>query len=61
MKSLALLAIAIFLVKVSFSKTTFDQERVLVGYYGESLCPDCINFTDGPLSQAFEKVYTVSL
>ena len=29
---------------------------VLLGFYGESLCPDCINFSNGPLTKAFDEV-----
>ena len=30
--------------------------KVLVSLYAESLCPDCIHFTQEPLTEAFEKV-----
>ena len=32
------------------------QGLVEVGFYGEALCPDCINFIDGPLTVAFKEV-----
>ena len=31
-------------------------EKVVVGFYGEALCPDCINFGNGPLTEAFKEV-----
>ena len=33
-----------------------SQEMVTVGFYGEALCPDCINFIKGPLTMAFKEV-----
>ena len=33
-----------------------DAEKVLVGYYAESLCPDSIAFSTGPMKNAVEKV-----
>ncbi len=30
--------------------------KVLVSLYAESLCPDCIEFTQDPLNQAFSEV-----
>ena len=32
-----------------------DQKAVL-GYYAESLCPDCEDFSNGPLTDAFNEV-----
>lgn len=33
-----------------------DAEKVLVGYYAESLCPDSIAFSTGPMKNAVEEV-----
>lgn len=33
-----------------------EENQVIVSFYAESLCPDCIHFTEGPLTDAFEKV-----
>ena len=38
-----------------------SQEMVTVGFYGEALCPDCINFINGPLTMAFKEVSWCSL
>ena len=38
-----------------------SQEMVTVGFYGEALCPDCINFIRGPLTMAFKEVCWCSL
>lgn len=32
------------------------DRKVVVGYYGESLCPDCVDFSNGPLTDAFDEV-----
>ena len=48
---------AIFLCFLSgFQSTLLDDGKVTVGFYGESLCPDCIAFANGPLTEAFDKV-----
>lgn len=31
-------------------------DKVLLGYYGEALCPDCVAFSNGPLTDAFNQV-----
>ena len=31
------------------------EANVLIGYYAESLCPDCIAFSNGPLTKAFQQ------
>lgn len=31
------------------------DDKVIVGFYGESLCPDCIAFCTGPLHKAFQE------
>ena len=33
-----------------------EAEKVMVGYYAESLCPDCIAFSTGPMKSAVEQV-----
>ena len=38
-----------------------SQQMVTVGFYGESLCPDCIAFIRGPLTAAFKEVCWCSL
>lgn len=32
------------------------DDKVVVGFYGESLCPDCIAFCTGPLHKAVQEV-----
>ena len=32
------------------------DDKVTVGFYGESLCPDCIAFCTGPLHKAVQEV-----
>lgn len=32
------------------------DDKVVVGFYGESLCPDCIAFCTGPLHKAVKEV-----
>ena len=45
------------LVFVSFLATSvLAADKVVVGFYGESLCPDCIAFCTGPLRKAFDEV-----
>ena len=43
---------------VLFLAPATGQGLVKVGFYGEALCPDCINFINGPLTVAFKEVYT---
>lgn len=31
-------------------------EKVQLGFYSESLCPDCINYANGPLEKAMNEV-----
>ena len=31
------------------------EANVIIGYYAESLCPDCIAFSNGPLTKAFQQ------
>lgn len=31
------------------------EGNVVIGYYAESLCPDCIAFSNGPLTKAFQQ------
>lgn len=33
------------------------DDKVQVGYYAESLCPDCIAFSRGPMNDAVNEVY----
>ena len=33
-------------------------EKVQLGFYSESLCPDCIAFANGPLEKAMEEAST---
>ena len=33
-----------------------SDDKVLIGFYSESLCPDCIAFATGPLNEAFKEV-----
>ena len=33
-----------------------SDDKVVVGYYAESLCPYCLALSNGPLNDAFEKV-----
>lgn len=40
----------------SLRKQGKDVEKVMVGFYSESLCPDCIALSTGPLNDAIEKV-----
>ena len=45
------------IVFVSFLATSvLAADKVVVGFYGESLCPDCIAFCTGPLRKAFDEV-----
>ena len=39
-----------------FLTPAVSQQMVTVGFYGESLCPDCIAFIGGPLTTAFKEV-----
>lgn len=32
------------------------NEKPVLGYYAESLCPDCMAFSNGPLTKAFSEV-----
>jgi interferon gamma-inducible protein 30 len=48
--------VALFLAPAASQETT-----VKVGFYGEALCPDCINFINGPLTHAFKEVSWCSL
>ncbi len=32
------------------------NNNVVIGFYSESLCPDCIAFSNGPLTDAFKEV-----
>ena len=31
------------------------EDKVVIGFYSESLCPDCIAFTNRELSKAFQE------
>ena len=44
---------------VLFLAPATGQGLVKVGFYGEALCPDCINFINGPLTVAFNQVRTI--
>lgn len=33
-----------------------SADKVLIGFYSEALCPDCMDFTCGALNEAFKKV-----
>jgi hypothetical protein len=33
-----------------------SAEKVQLGFYSESLCPDCIDFANGPLEKAMNEV-----
>ena len=35
-----------------------SAEKVQLGFYSESLCPDCIDFANGPLEKAMNEVYS---
>lgn len=49
-----LLAIATVTLCASIlPKGSGDNAQVVVGYYAESLCPDCINLSIGPMNKAF--------
>ena len=37
-------------------RAAISDDKVTVGYYAESLCPDCLELSNGPLTDAFEKV-----
>ena len=49
------------LVALFLAPAASQESRVTVGFYGESLCPDCINFINGPLTHAFKEVCWCSL
>jgi len=51
---LSLSCFVAFLVATTVSQPA--TEKVVLALYAESLCPDCISYTQGPLSEAFEKV-----
>ena len=48
-------AIKLFCLALCVGAAVSD-DRVVVGFYSEALCPDCLRFSMGPLSEAFEKV-----
>ena len=47
--------VKVFLLAVCVGAVVSD-DRVIVGFYSEALCPDCLALSTGPLSEAFEKV-----
>ncbi|XP_064393541.1 uncharacterized protein LOC135341013 [Halichondria panicea] len=50
MYSLILVALALCLASAS------SADKVVVGFYSEQLCPDCLMLSNGPLTDAFEQV-----
>lgn len=53
-----------FLLLSLASTTVLGADKVVVGFYSESLCPDCINFARGPMHKAMKEariyMYTTS-
>ncbi len=48
---------AIFLVVcVPALQREEKDDNVVIGFYSESLCPDCIALSNGPLTDAFNEV-----
>ena len=45
----------LFILTLCFSAAVC-ADRVVVGFYSEALCPDCLELSNGPLTEAFEKV-----
>ena len=41
---------------LAFVTANSSDQKVVLGFYGESLCPDCIAFANGPLKEAFNEV-----
>ena len=39
----------------TLQKGSRDNDQVVVGYYAESLCPDCLNLSNGPMNKAFQQ------
>ena len=58
MSLLAKLTIAAVAIQFAVAVAEADGDRVVVSLYAESLCPDCIGFSQGPLSEAFNKVFS---
>ncbi len=54
MYSLILVALALCLASAS------SADKVVVGFYSEQLCPDCLMLSNGPLTDAFEQVSVCS-
>lgn len=45
---------------LSLASTVLGADKVVVGFYSESLCPDCINLARGPMNDAVKEARTTS-
>ena len=48
--------ISLTLLLVTSDALSRDGDLITVGYYAESLCPDCIAMTTGPMNEAITNV-----
>ena len=53
-KTAVLVTILIAFCAPALQKPSAD--KVLIGFYSEALCPDCMDFACGALNEAFKKV-----
>jgi hypothetical protein len=56
LETLKMLVVLASLVALFLAPAASQETTVKVGFYGEALCPDCINFINGPLTHAFKEV-----
>ncbi|CAI8014765.1 Gamma-interferon-responsive lysosomal thiol protein [Geodia barretti] len=54
-QTLAVLAV----VLAGFCGGAQSAEKVQLGFYSESLCPDCIDFANGPLEKAMNEIGSI--
>ena len=47
---------ALLLVSLSLIASSFGDDKVQVGFYSESLCPDCIALSTKYMNKAVEEV-----
>ena len=50
-------ACILFSLVLAVATATRDTTKVRVGYYAESLCPDCLAFSNGPMNKAVKEVH----
>ena len=53
---LACILFSLILAAASATHRAPDTTKVRVGYYAESLCPDCLAFSNGPMNKAVKEV-----